>query len=54
MTLKQAREALEEKMVRKALARRKGNVSRAATDLGVSRPTLYELMAKLGIDKDSV
>ncbi len=54
MTLKQAREAVEEKMVRKALARRKGIVSRAASDLGISRPTLYELMAKLGIEKASV
>ena len=51
-TLKDAREALERDMVRHALTRAKGNVSRAAAALDVSRPTLYELMDKLGIRRE--
>jgi two-component system NtrC family response regulator len=51
-TLKEARETLERDMVKRALARAKGNISRAATSLDVSRPTFYELMEKLGIKKD--
>jgi two-component system NtrC family response regulator len=52
-TLKEAREALERDMVKRALARSKGNISRAAGILDVSRPTFYELMEKLGIKKDA-
>lgn len=47
--LKEAREALEKKMVLDALARNQDSISRTAEDLGVSRPTLYDLMNKLGI-----
>jgi two-component system NtrC family response regulator len=49
--LKEAREALEKDMIEKALAKNKRNVTKAAEELGVSRPTLYELMEKLGIEK---
>jgi two-component system NtrC family response regulator len=28
-----------------------GNVSRAAADLGISRPTLYQLLARYGLKK---
>jgi len=49
--LKEAREVLERDLVQKALARTKGNLTQAAAELGVSRPTLYELMDKLGIGK---
>lgn len=52
-TLKEAREMLENDMIKRALGRNKGNISRAASDLGVSRPTLYDLMAKLGMREDS-
>ncbi len=51
ITLREAREAVERELVIKALARHQQNMSRAADELGVSRPTLYELMEKLGIDK---
>jgi two-component system NtrC family response regulator len=49
--LKEAREALEKDLIQKALAKNKGNVTKVAEELGVSRPTLYELMEKLGIGK---
>jgi two-component system NtrC family response regulator len=52
MGLKEAREAVERELVTQAIARNKGNLSRAAADLGVSRPTLYELMEKLGVKKE--
>jgi len=35
-----------------ALERSEGNIAAAAKELGVSRPTCYELMNKLGISKD--
>jgi two-component system NtrC family response regulator len=38
-------------MVRDALKRHNGKITAAAADLGISRPTFYELMAKLGIDR---
>ncbi len=51
-TLKEAREEMERKMVQQALSRHNGKVSPAAADLGISRPTFYELMEKLGIAKE--
>ena len=50
MTLKQAREETERKLVAGALLRSRGNVSAAAKELDVSRPTLHDLMKKLDID----
>jgi two-component system NtrC family response regulator len=50
--LKELRETLERDAVRKALARNRGNVSQAAADLGVSRPTLYGLMERLGLERE--
>jgi two-component system NtrC family response regulator len=38
-------------MILKVLARHKDNITRAAEELGISRPTLYELMEKLGIGR---
>ena len=52
-TLKQAREHVEREMVEQALKKNSGKITSAAADLGISRPTLYELMEKLGISKDS-
>ena len=48
-SLKDARVALDLAMVQQALDRNHGKISRAAAELGVSRPTLYELMDKLRI-----
>ena len=52
MGLKDAREALEKELLAKALARNSGNLSKAAQELGVSRPTLYDLMEKFDIPKE--
>lgn len=49
-SLKEAREALEKDMVQKALERHKGNLTQAALDLGISRPTLYDMLEKYKID----
>jgi two-component system NtrC family response regulator len=51
-TLKQAREETERKLVIGALLRSKGNISAAAKELDISRPTLHDLMKKLDIDPD--
>lgn len=52
MTLKEARENVEREMIEQALTRHLGKISGAALELGISRPTLYELMEKLGIVRD--
>jgi len=46
-----SRDSRESDFVRLALERADGNVSRAAADLGVSRPTLYQLLARYGLKK---
>jgi two-component system NtrC family response regulator len=51
-TLREAREQVEREMVQQALKRNSGRITSAAADLGISRPTLYELMEKLGITKE--
>jgi two-component system NtrC family response regulator len=51
-TLRQAREQVEREMVQQALKRHSGKITSAAAELGISRPTLYELMDKLGVAKD--
>jgi two-component system NtrC family response regulator len=49
VNLRQAREAAEYRVMVKALARVDGNIVKAAELLGVSRPTLYDLMAHHGL-----
>ena len=39
-------------MVMQALHRNSGKISAASTELGISRPTLYQLMQKLGISNE--
>src|SRR4029079_193800 len=47
-TLRDAREAVERELVERALRRNRGKIAAAAAELGISRPTFYELMEKLG------
>lgn len=49
MDLRTAREKLEREMLLKALKKHRGKISPAAAELGISRPTFYEMMEKLGI-----
>jgi two-component system NtrC family response regulator len=51
LVLKDAREILEKGLILKAIARNENNLTKAASELGISRPTLYDLMEKLGIPK---
>jgi two-component system NtrC family response regulator len=53
LTLREARENVEKELVQQTLQRHLGRISSAAAELGISRPTLYELMEKLGIQKKS-
>lgn len=49
LDLRVTREAAEQRAVLAALARADGTVAKAADLLGVSRPTLYDLMHRLGL-----
>jgi len=48
-TLKQAREAVERELIQRTLEKTGGNVTRAAGELGVSRPTLHELISRYSL-----
>jgi len=52
VALKEARENVEREMVQQALRKHLGRISSAAVELGISRPTLYELMEKLKIERE--
>ena len=49
LNLRQVREQAEKSAVLRVLGRVNGNLSRAADILGVSRPTLYDLMHRFGL-----
>jgi len=44
LNLKSAREKADRRVIRRALARSEGNISSTAKMLGISRPTLYDLL----------
>jgi len=50
LNLKQVREEADRQAIRRALARSDGNISQAAKLLGVSRPTIYDLMRQYRIN----
>lgn len=49
LNLKAAREQADRRMIRQALARSEGNISNTAKLLGISRPTLYDLLKQYDI-----
>jgi two-component system NtrC family response regulator len=53
-TLRSSRDNREKDLVRLAWEKAEGNVSRAAAELGVSRPTLYQLLIRYGLKKPVV
>ena len=50
-TLRASRDSREKDLVRLAWEKAEGNVSRAAAELGISRPTLYQLLTRYGLKK---
>jgi len=49
LTLQEARDKAELEALQRALGQHGGNVSKAAEQLGISRPTCYSLLAKYGL-----
>jgi len=49
ISLREAREKLEKELITCAIDRQNGNIVKAAEELGVSRPTLYDLIKKYGL-----
>jgi two-component system NtrC family response regulator len=46
ISLREARDRVEREMIASAIDRQNGSIVKAAEELGVSRPTLYDLMKK--------
>ena len=49
LNLRQVRDEAEKQAVIRVLGRVNGNLSRAAELLGISRPTLYDLLDRFGM-----
>ena len=49
LNLRRARETAERDAITRAMAREGGNIAKAAVVLGVSRPTLYDMLNRFGI-----
>ena len=49
LTLKEARDTVEKRVIEQTLAKTAGNITKAATILGVSRPTLHDLISRHSI-----
>ena len=49
--LREAREAFEKDLIQRALTKHRGNISRTASELGVSRPTLHDLVTKYALER---
>ncbi|MCH7822398.1 MAG: PEP-CTERM-box response regulator transcription factor [Proteobacteria bacterium] len=52
LNLREVRQHAESKAIRAALCKSYGNISKAAELLGVTRPTLYDLMSKYGLSAE--
>jgi len=53
LNLREVRQHAESKAIRIALMKNFGNISRAAEQLGVTRPTLYDLLNKYGLSAEA-
>ena len=53
LNLREVRQSAESKAIRVALTKSYGNISKAAEMLGITRPTLYDLLNKYGLSSDS-
>jgi two-component system, NtrC family, response regulator len=51
MGLNEARETIERDLIERAIAKNRGNLTRCAEELRISRSTLYELISKLRIER---
>ena len=52
LNLREVRQRAESKAIRVALTKSYGNISRAAEMLGITRPTLYDLLNKYGLSAE--
>ncbi len=53
LNLREVRQHAESRAIRVALTKSYGNISKAAEALGITRPTLYDLLSKYGVSADS-
>ncbi|WP_068637155.1 PEP-CTERM-box response regulator transcription factor [Thauera butanivorans] len=53
LNLRQVRDEAERRAVLRVLARTNNNIARAAEVLGISRPSLYDLMNRFGLKKEN-
>jgi two-component system NtrC family response regulator len=53
LNLRQVRDEAERRAVVRVIARTNGNIAKAAEVLGVSRPSLYDLMNRFGLKKEN-
>jgi two-component system, NtrC family, response regulator len=49
--LREVREAFEKDLIQRALAKNDGNISHTVSELGVSRPTLRDLVTKYALER---
>ena len=52
LNLREVRQRAESKAIRIALTRSYGNISKASEMLGITRPTLYDLLNKYGLSAE--
>ena len=50
-SLRDARESIEKEFIQRKLVKHRGNISKAAAELGISRPTLHGLLTKYSIER---
>ena len=53
LNLREVRQRAESKAIRNALMKNFGNISRTAEQLGITRPTLYDLLNKYGLSAEA-